>query len=154
MLETKSHLEEFIKKEHICFPKEKSQEGILKSLIQKAVNTGALPSFETFYDAILQRESIISTGIGMGVAIPHAKIKECNDFFMVVGIHGDDGVDWNAIDGFKVKLIFLIGGPVNYHKEYLSILSELTHFIKDEGRRHQIMHANRVEEVVNIFQSW
>lgn len=153
MLQTKVHLRDCIKKSHICFLREKSQEEILKALVQKAVESGALGEFDSFYEAVWQREEIISTGIGMGVALPHAKTRECNDFFIVIGIHTEGGVPWKAIDGCKVRLIFLIGGPPDLHKEYLSLLSELTRMIKDENRRHQIMHALAIEEVVNIFQS-
>lgn len=151
-LQTKVQLDSCIKKEHICFLTAKTQEEVLESLIQRVVDTGVLTDFDLFYEAILQREQIISTGIGMGVALPHAKIAECRDFFIVVGILSDMGVSWKAIDGCKVKLIFLIGGPPDLHKEYLSLLSELTRFIKDGTRRHQIMQAQGIEAVVNIFQ--
>ena len=62
------------------------------------------------------------TGIGIGVAIPHAKLEGYSDFFIAIGVQKKKGIDWNALDGSDVKLIFMIGGPENKQTEYLKIL--------------------------------
>jgi len=71
---------------------------------------------------MLEREKIVSTGIGMGVAIPHAKLTSVEDFFIAIGILSK-GVQWNALDGGPVRLIFMIGGPDDKQTAYLQILS-------------------------------
>src|SRR4051812_3913165 len=60
------------------------------------------------YEAIMQRERVISTGIGIGIAIPHAKIAGIDEFNVVIGIVQHDGINWDAIDHLPVKLVILI----------------------------------------------
>jgi len=106
----------------------------------------------TFYQAILERERIVSTGIGLGVAIPHAKLKGYSDFFIAIGIQKKEGIEWNALDGGVVRLIFLIGGPEEKQTEYLRILSCLTTAIKNEERRKKLLQAKTAQEVIDLFQ--
>ena len=107
---------------------------------------------EGFYHAILEREKIVSTGIGIGVAIPHAKLPKYKDFFIAVGIQKSQGIEWNALDGSPVRIIFMIGGPENQQTQYLQILSQLTLSIKDEERRKKLLKARSAREVLEIFR--
>lgn len=104
------------------------------------------------FDAVMQREKVISTGIGIGIAIPHAKIEEINDFYVVIGIMKNEGVNWDAIDNLPVKLVLLICGPQDRHGDYLQLLSKLTKKIKEEETRRALFVAKTEEEVVKIFQ--
>ena len=110
-----------------------------------------LDDTEAFRQAIFQRERLVSTGIGMGVAIPHAKMKSFSDFFIVVGIQRKKGLDWNGLDKIPVKLIFMIGGPEDRQTEYLQILSLLTAAIKDAELRKELLKAACSEEVIALF---
>ncbi len=102
-------------------------------------------------DAVMQRERVISTGIGIGIAIPHAKISGLDEFHVVIGIVEHEGIDWEAIDHLPVKLIILICGPDDRHKEYLGLLSSLTKKIKQEEVRQALFSSKNREEVVKIF---
>ena len=106
---------------------------------------------KVFQKAIIDREKIVSTGIGMGVAIPHAKLDSLDKFFISVGIHQNRGIDWDSIDGASVRLVFMIGGPDNKQDEYLQILSRLTLIIKDEILRKKLINAENEEEVINLL---
>jgi nitrogen PTS system EIIA component len=124
----------------------------LEELVNLLDATGKLLDKHTFYKAILEREKIVSTGIGMGVAIPHAKLEGYEDFFIAVAIQNKRGIEWNALDGLPVRLIFMIGGPENKQTEYLKILSRLTMAIKDEERRKKLLKATSPEEVIALFE--
>lgn len=106
---------------------------------------------DTFFQAIIDRETIVSTGIGMGVAIPHAKLPAYDDFFISIGILSE-GVDWNSLDGAPVRIVFLIGGPDDKQTEYLQILSSLTAAIKDEERRKKMLTLKSPEGIVKLFK--
>jgi nitrogen PTS system EIIA component len=123
----------------------------LELLIEELYKLGKLRDKKAFFNAILDREKIVSTGIGMGVAIPHAKLEDYTDFFIAVGI-AKQGIEWQAIDNAPVRLIFLIGGPDNRQTEYLKILSRLTMAIKDEKRRKKIIKATDAKEVIALFE--
>ena len=124
----------------------------LKELINLLESTEKLRDKQEFYRAILEREKIVSTGIGMEVAIPHAKLSGYKNFFIAIGIQSKRGIEWNALDGFPVRLIFMIGGPENKQTEYLKILSYLTAAIKDEGRRKKLLKAKTPQEVIDLFE--
>ncbi len=125
----------------------------LRALVDNLDRTGKLHDKEAFFDAILEREKIVSTGVGMGVAIPHAKLEGYRDFFIAVGIQ-KRGIEWNALDGAPVRVIFMIGGPDNKQTDYLYILSKLTMAIKDEDRRKKLFKAKTAEEVIALFEGW
>jgi len=127
-----------------------SRDEAISCLVDKIYKTGRLHNKKAFYDAIIEREKIVSTGIGMGTAIPHAKLTSYNDFFIAIGIL-NKGIDWNALDGSPVRLIFMIGGPDDKQTEYLQILSKLTLIIKDEKTRKKMLTLNSPQDMIDLF---
>ncbi len=142
----------YIDEKLIYFLDANSKEEALKTLVKGALAVKELPDGQAFHNAIFDREKIVSTGIGMGVAIPHAKLSSLHDFFIVIGIL-QKGVDWNALDGAPVRLIFLIGGPDDSQTEYLKILSLLTMALRDENLRKEMLSATTTEEIMNLFEA-
>ena len=126
----------------------------IDALIDLLDEAGKLPNKAVFRKAIFDREELVSTGIGMGVAVPHAKLKGFKDFFIAVGIQQNKGIEWNAIDKAPVRLIFLIGGPDNRQTEYLKILSQLTVAIKDPNLRKELMQREKAEDIVRAFSEF
>lgn len=137
----------------ITFLNADSRDAALKELIAKAKESGHLKDSQIFFDALIERERIISTGIGMGVAIPHAKLDAYEEFFIVIGIL-QKGVEWNSLDRAPVRLIFMVGGPDDKQTEYLQILSSLTMAIKDEERRKKILTRNSPEAIMELFKAF
>jgi PTS system nitrogen regulatory IIA component len=113
-----------------------------------------LPNKQKFRQAIFDREQLVSTGIGMGVAVPHAKLGDFPDFFIAIGIQQRKGLDWKALDTVPVRLIFMIGGPDNKQSEYLRILSQLTSAIRDPELRKALLKADSSQEVLNLFSQF
>lgn len=136
----------------IVFLEESTRDAAIARLVDVLDEAGKLRDKNKFHSAILGREKIVSTGIGIGVAIPHAKLEGYSDFFIAIGIQKKKGIDWNALDGSEVKLIFMIGGPENKQTEYLKILSRLTQAVKDEDRRKKILKTNSPDQVIDLFQ--
>lgn len=123
----------------------------IDALVDLLAKEKKLPNKAIFKKAILDREELVSTGIGMGVAVPHAKLKSLDHFFIAIGIQHKKGIDWDAIDKAPVRLIFIIGGPDDRQSEYLQILSQLTIAIKDQEVRKELMRAANADEVMNGF---
>lgn len=136
----------------VAFLNVESRNSALEALVDRLDAAGKLRDKESFYRAILEREKIVSTGIGMGVAIPHAKLEGYQEFFIAIGIQNKKGIEWNALDGSPVRLIFMIGGPEHKQTEYLKILSHLTMAIKNEERRKKLLKAVTSQEVIKLFE--
>jgi PTS system nitrogen regulatory IIA component len=135
----------------IFFLDASTKEEALGTLVDQTIEIATLPEGIRFKTAIFDREKIVSTGIGMGVAIPHAKLASYNDFFIAIGIL-NSGIDWNALDGAPVRLLFLIGGPDDKQTEYLKILSNLTSILRDEELRKGLISAQSSAEVMQLFE--
>ncbi|MEZ5314984.1 MAG: PTS sugar transporter subunit IIA [Chlamydiales bacterium] len=127
------------------------RDAALASLVNSLHEEGKLKDKEAFHHAILEREAIVSTAIGMGVAVPHAKLSEYQTFFIAIGIHLK-GLSWDALDGVPVRLIFMIGGPDDRQTEYLQLLSRLTLAIKDEERRKKLLQFTNPEDIIALFR--
>lgn len=127
------------------------RDSALRSLVDLLDSEGRLKDKEFFYQAIMEREQIVSTGIGMSVAVPHAKLSGYETFFIAIGIH-PKGIAWESLDGVPVRLIFMIGGPDDKQTEYLQLLSRLTLAIKDEERRKKILQLTNPQDIIALFR--
>lgn len=127
------------------------RDAALHALVDLLDSEGKLINKDSFYQAIVERERIVSTGIGMGVAVPHAKLSGYSTFFIAIGIH-HKGIPWDALDGVPVRLVFMIGGPDDKQTEYLQLLSRLTLAIKDEERRKKMLQLSRPEDIIALFK--
>lgn len=136
----------------IAFIQADTRDESLHQLVEQAFKAGKLKDKDLFYNAIIAREKIVSTGIGMGVAIPHAKLPHFDHFFIAIGVL-QKPIEWNALDKAPVRLIFMIGGPDDKQTEYLQLLSHLTQFIKDEERRKKILNLNNTKAIIEMFQA-
>lgn len=136
----------------VVFLDVETQAEALSSLVDAIDKAHKLKDRQIFHQAILDREKIVSTGIGLGVAVPHAKLQGYDDFFIAIGIQGSRGIEWNSLDGSQVHLIFMIGGPDNRQTEYLNILSRLTTAIKDSERRKALLKATSAKQVIDLFK--
>lgn len=137
----------------ISFLDEETRDGAIDALIALLDEEGRLLDRNVFRDAIFYREGLVSTGIGMGIAIPHAKLKSIQQFFIAIGIQQNKGIEWNALDKAPVRIIFMIGGPDDKQTEYLQILSMLTSAIKDVELRKKLLKATSTQEVFEIFSN-
>ncbi len=135
----------------IIFLKTETRDEALQAMVQVLQQQGKLEDSSIFYKAIIDRERLVSTGIGMGVAIPHAKLANYDDFFIAIGIL-QKGIEWSALDGTPVRIIFMIGGPDDKQTEYLQILSRLTVALKDEIRRKKILTLNSPIAIIELLK--
>jgi PTS system fructose-specific IIC component len=107
-----------------------------------------------FLKDVLDREELVSTGVGYGVAFPHAKSVAVRDVtFAFARTSGD--VDFGSLDGSPVRLIFLIGAPKEQEpsRVYLNLMARLSFLMKDEANRAALLEAGSVAEVMRIFDS-
>jgi len=144
-------ISKYLNEKLITFLDVDDQKAAIEKMIDLLDSEGKLLDKEAFHEAILKREKIVSTGIGMGVALPHAKLAGYNTFFIAIGIHAR-GVAWDSLDSAPVRLIFMIGGPDDKQTEYLQLLSRLTLAIKSEERRKKMLQLKEPSEMMALFQ--
>ena len=144
-------ISKYLDEQLVVFLEEEVKGSVISRLVDLLDSQGKLKTRQLFHSAILEREKIVSTGIGIGVAVPHAKIIGHADFFIAIGIQKNKGIDWSAIDGSLVRLVFMIGGPENKQTEYLRILSYITQSMKDEPKRKKLLQCRNEKEVISLL---
>ncbi|MDX8430269.1 MAG: PTS sugar transporter subunit IIA [Candidatus Algichlamydia australiensis] len=125
-----------------------SRDEVLTTMVEGIKQTGKISNEKTFFQALLKREELVSTAIGYGIAIPHAKTEELNHFFLGIGIVQDEGIEWDSDDQIPVRLIMLLGGPKRAESQYLGLLSQTTALLRDH--RLDLLNAKTPEEVAQV----
>jgi len=144
------NLKDYMSEDSIVFLECDNKEDIITELTKTAEKNGIITDGTAFARAVIDRENICSTGIGLGVAIPHAKMREIKDFFIILGILKKE-VNWDSIDQKPVKAVFLIGGPASKQTQYLQILAKLTLFIKNIKRREELFSSFDKTKILSLF---
>ena len=124
----------------------------LNQCIDLMAKSGKIADVETYRKGVFAREEEGTTGIGMGIAIPHCKsdaVTKAGLAAMVV----KDGVDYESLDGTPAKIIFLIAAPNTEDNVHLQVLSKLSVMLMDEQFTNSLINAGSVDEFLNIIDS-
>ncbi|MEA3278894.1 MAG: PTS IIA-like nitrogen regulatory protein PtsN [Pseudomonadota bacterium] len=108
---------------------------------------------ETVFERLLERERLGSTGLGHGIALPHARIKEVRE---TVGafVQLASGVDFDAIDDGPVDLAFALLVPESANEGHLQLLSQLAAMFSDPGLREHLRNAESEVEILRLLEEW
>jgi fructose-specific phosphotransferase system IIA component len=106
---------------------------------------------ENIVEALLERERLGSTGIGQGIAIPHVKCREVSEVVAALGI-SSKGVEFNALDGEPVSIIFLLLAPLESSGVHLKVLAKISRLLKDKFFRQALREAKTKEEIIKIIR--
>lgn len=124
----------------------------LNQCIDLMAKSGKIADVEKYRKGVFAREEEGTTGIGMGIAIPHCKsdaVTKAGLAAMVV----KDGVDFESLDGTPAKIIFLIAAPNTEDNVHLQVLSKLSVMLMDEQFTNSLINAGSVDEFLNIIDS-
>lgn len=102
-------------------------------------------------EAVLKREAMMSTAIGKGIAIPHVRLSSVTDLVMAVGVSQKDILDFDAIDGKPVRLVFMIAAANNQHAYYLQTISYFNIKLRDEELKHAILNSKNTMEIYSLL---
>lgn len=123
---------------------------VLNQCVDLMAKSGKIADVEKYRKGVFAREDEGTTGIGMGIAIPHCKsdaVKKAGLAAMVV----KNGVDFESLDGTPAKIIFLIAAPNTEDNVHLQVLSKLSVMLMDEHFTNSLINANSVDEFLSII---
>ncbi len=143
---------EYLRKEACILKLEaKNKKGVICEIAEKLTLTKKIKDKSSFIEDVLKREKLGSTGIGNNVAIPHARTESVKD--VVVGFGKiDQGIDFKALDGEKVNLVFLMGANPKQLNLYLRILAEISKLLMNSGFRQSLLDAEDPERVISTIK--
>ncbi len=124
---------------------------IINELIDLHKEDKNVNDLEKVRTAIHEREKEMSTGIGKGFAIPHGKTNAVKDVIVSFG-KTTRGIDYEALDGNPVHLVFLLVGKVDLVSKYIKLLSRISRVMNKDDFRDKILNAKSKDEIINIFE--
>ncbi len=147
-------LSDILKEKFICLAlKEKSKNKVIAELVELISLSGKLKDKKIFYNAILKREKLGSTGIGNGVGIPHAKSGKVDGFIIAFGRHLS-GIDFGALDGEKTYLFFILASPEADVGGHLKILADISRLVKDKFIIERLKNARDKKEILKVIKTY
>lgn len=139
--------------ERIALPlRARDKEGIIRELAElMAGSVGAPERAEELAGDVLQREGVLSTGIGGGVALPHARTAVVSELALAAGTI-PEGMDFAALDGRPVQLVFLLAGPVDTAGDHVRALSRLSRILGEKELKDRLVECEDPEEFLQIIR--
>ncbi|MBI1390932.1 MAG: hypothetical protein GC154_21080 [bacterium] len=129
-----------------------TKSGVVHEMASLAANSGRVSNLDKLVAAISERERIQTTGIGSGMAIPHATTDGIRGIVLAMGV-SKQGVEYDSLDNQPVHLIFLLAGEPRLQTSFLSILSKISRFFRKESFRQEVCNAKTPDDVLALIQA-
>lgn len=129
-----------------------TKEAVLNNLIDLLADHPAVIDLEQVRKAVFQREEMMSTGVGKGLALPHAKSPGARDSAAAFAVT-DEPVAFNAIDNEPVRLLFLLVGNEEARSQHIKILSRISRLLNQDSFRTRLLQAETVDEVFTLLEN-
>ncbi len=130
--------------------KSNNKPDVIDELVGLMNDSGNLNNKEEYKKAILAREELSTTGIGEGIAIPHAKTKAVSKASLATGV-SKDGIDYEAFDGSLAHLFFMIAAPDGANDTHLQVLARLSTILMDEEFREKLINSSSKDEFIELI---
>ncbi|MFP4381775.1 MAG: PTS sugar transporter subunit IIA [Candidatus Sumerlaeia bacterium] len=130
--------------------KARTKDDAIRELVDVLSSRPEITDPDEFLSSLLDREKIISTGIGIGLAMPHVKIASVKDFVLAVG-RSPGGIDFEALDDEPVHIVAMIGANEAQSGDFLKVLARLVLKLKDKSIRRKVLLAPNAAEVKQIL---
>ncbi len=123
---------------------------VLRELLQILLDAGKVAEEDRILEALLKRESLQSTGLEGGIAVPHAKSALVTSLTLAIGI-SREGIDFDALDRLPSKLFFLMLAPPDKSGPHIEALAEIARMSQSKAFCKAIMAAGSAQEVMELF---
>ncbi|MCC6572917.1 MAG: PTS sugar transporter subunit IIA [Planctomycetes bacterium] len=131
--------------------KSTSKREALLEIIENLGKSEGVTDVAALRKALLDREEIMSTGVGLTIAVPHAKLPSVKVFTLALA-RSAKGIDYDSLDGQPVKVIVMIAAPDNDQNTYLRVLASVMQVLRSEPNRKAILNAKDAAEIIDVFK--
>lgn len=150
-VDPKALVKNILSPERIVFMNHQTKHDSLVKLSQNLATAPQIKDAKELQEAILKREELMSTAIGLGISIPHVRLSSVTDLVMSVGISKVDIIDFQSIDDVPVRLLFMIAASYNQHNYYLQTLAFLSSQLKSAGLREALINSSSQMDAYNLL---
>ncbi|HAV43270.1 TPA: hypothetical protein DCX15_04570 [bacterium] len=142
------HLSSLIKKELVLLElKAQNKEEVIREMAELISKDKRIKDKDRLIQAMFEREELGTTGIGNGLAIPHARTDAVKDI-VIAFAKSKEGADFESMDKKPANLFFMVVGPQEKNKEYLRVMSILARLFSKEENRQTLMRATTPKEII------
>jgi fructose-specific phosphotransferase system IIA component len=127
-----------------------NKEEVIDELVEMAAGSNMIKDPEELLRDVKERENLVTTGVGYGVAFPHAKTRSAKGIVIVFG-RNDKGIDFDAMDHKPVNLFFLIAAPEDAIGAHLNVMARLSYLMKLSENREKLMKASSPGDVLALM---
>ena len=135
----------------ISFLSAVTKQQAIEQIIELISTSDAIENVAELRDAVLEREKLMSTAIGLGIAVPHVRLSSVKRLVMALGISRAGINDYDSLDGQPVKAIFLIAAAKDQHVRHIKTLALIGGFAKDDIARRSLFSAQSESEVYKLL---
>jgi fructose-specific phosphotransferase system IIA component len=130
----------------------KTKNEVIEELVELAAQSKLVKDKDQLLKDIITRENLVTTGVGYGVAFPHAKTKSTRGIVIAFG-RSEEGIDFEAMDKQPVNLFFLIAAPEDAIGAHLKVMAHLSYLMKSEKNREKLMQVKSPGELLQILDT-
>ena len=147
------NLHQLLEESYIKVPLEsKTKEEVLRELVDLLCESHNIGDREEIYDAIKERESAMSTGIGNSVAVPHCKCSRVDRLVAFLGI-SNAGIDFDSLDEKPAKIFFILVAEENNPGPHIKALAKLSRLLSSSSLREELINAKDAAEVLSVIKA-
>jgi len=133
--------------------KSKTKKNVIKELIHPLIKLNVIKNESILYQTLIKRETLGSTGIGKGVAVPHCRTLTVSDIYIVYGL-SKKGIPFDAIDNKDVHIFFLIvAPPQDKNNRYLPLLGKIVEIVKDSKMHKALSKIEDYNSLIEIIKN-
>jgi len=129
----------------------KNKAEALNKLIDLISTSPEVKNRDELAEAIFKREELMSTGIGLGIALPHVRLATVSDIVMAIGINRTDITDYPSLDGKPVRIICMIAAGKYQHTTYIKTLVAISPHLRTEQVRHALLQSSDAQSAANLL---
>jgi PTS system nitrogen regulatory IIA component len=145
------NVEEYLTPERVILLSGATKAQALGQLIERLAQTGIGVDREELAKAVWKRESLMSTGVGQGIAVPHVRMPGLSRTAMAVGVSRRGIADYESLDGQPVHIVVLIVAVQGDHEGYIRLLASTTDVLKKQDLREAVVDAGKPEDIYGIL---
>ena len=120
--------------------------------LSKALGEDTEVEADRLQEAVLEREKLLSTDVGLGLAMPHVRLPEADQFAMAIGV-SRQGIKYGAMDEKPVHIIVMVVGPAESHTEYMQFMASITTLMGDDETRRRILEAEDPDAIREVVEN-